>query len=802
MKNLLALILLIIVLPVYGLSPSFADDSFSGTDTDILMSRFINPALLAFDRDIRISYLLEYDEEQLGKGMALAATFYGFGMKLDIGDVSSISFRRFSLGKGLFISAAGVYFGFHYSWYYSPDPQIDQLESLTLGFSKFFNDHLLFSFSVRDIIMSPTGAGLIKPEYSFGLGLQLFEGDISLHANLSLYEGLGVDQAEKSFSLTVAPVQGLKLGFQYTLDKKEDYVGVSLGFSLDHFSISSQIWGRNNKLTKSYAALSMRRLPQPSLAGRGYRSLLVDLAGDFSEDAKRQYQLIGSTLKPTFLDLLTSLRKAAMDPSIKVVYLRVLNHRLSYARSEELLYALRLCKKAGKIIIAYLESGSSRAYAIASIADKLYLQPSSNLSLKGVGAVVTFIKGFLDRVGLKADLLYIGKYKSAAQLATLDSLSEAHREAEQRLLKVFHSFLIRTIAAHRTSGDRVKAKNWLNKGLVLATEALAQKMVDGLKYESEVQHYVNRMGLRAVRAFSYLKEKKVTGSWTKKPVLAVIHVTGSIVNGSGISSNPLLGGQNIGADTIVGVLRNVAANPRIKAIIVRVQSGGGDLVGSDKMWKAVNNARKRKPLLVSFGGVAASGGYYLACGDKKNPSLIYAPSTCVTGSIGVITGKLIIKGLKDKLGLKTFLIKQGKYSHLWSANNPFSSQGKELIKKSLLAYYKDFVTKVAAGRKKSYQKIQKIAQGRVWAGSDALRLGLIDGNLTLLEVIQLIEKKAGLRFGKYHTIELPIIRKSFISSITGVNNWSPSRLLELNNLDTVFLTGRPLVMLPYRAYYH
>ncbi len=800
MKKLLFFFLILLFLPltIFGVAPESKFDGFLLTDNGQFVNCSANPALLGFYNELNIVLGTSQDKDNFLKNNLLSVGWRGFSFDIENMQLTNSDTRKWSLSKGYFFRDLNLSVGVSYNWYDSDNSEITDLISLDLGFNKYLSPYFSFSFLMRDIVLSEGATSYLSSEYRVGLGLKSLSGRLSFHSYYSFLPDMDFRDGAYAFSLQVEPIRGVGLGLNFLHKEQEDKLDFSISFSMNNFSLKTTTSFVDKKYSPGNFIVSYNALKRSSFLGEGTRCLLIDFSDAMNEDPVVQKNILATSSKKTFLDVLLGLEKAVYDPNVTAIYLRIKNWGLSFGRSEELLQSLRRCKVTGKRIIAYFESGSGLAYAVGSIADEIYLNPSQPLTLKGLGASVTFFKNLMDRIGLKAELFYLGKYKSAAQIVTLNKMTKAHRTAEALILKRLYNFMLDSVALNRNAPKKI-VRLWYEMGLINPEDAKKLKIVDKLVYEKDVIRKIPAHEL--IDVTKYYKEKMFSSSWKSKPVIAVVHVTGSIVNGKGGKRDILFRSRTVGADTVNKAIYGAAAIDAVKGIVIRVQSGGGSVLASDKMWKAINDVSVKKPVIISMGDVAASGGYYLACGSKATTHKIYAPKTAITGSIGVITGKMVVKDLKKKLGLSTEFVSHGEHAYLFSANKFFSVKDKKVIEKSLKVYYKGFVQKVATGRNKNYNDIEKIAQGRVWTGADALRLGLIDANKSVADAVYDLARKTGI-VANFRVVELPIIKKGLLQSALGVNARELKDLVKLFDTPLMqLLTGKILAMIPYRVSY-
>ena len=369
----------------------------------------------------------------------------------------------------------------------------------------------------------------------------------------------------------------------------------------------------------------------------------------------------------------------------------------------------------------------NKEYYIATAADKIYLPPSGDLFVNGFAAQAMFFRGSLDKLGVEPQFIKIGKYKNAPDQYTEKEMTDGQKEVTNAILDDYYNRVVTAIAESRKkSPEDVKAM--IDNAPFNAKQAQAQGLIDEALYRDEVYEKLkNQLGykaedkLRTVSSSDYRDIPADSLGLNNGEKVAVIYASGAI--GSGKSGNSPVGGQSVGSDTIVQALTEATEDATIKAIVLRVDSPGGSALASDVMWHAIEKAKEKKPVVVSMGDVAASGGYYIACNANK---IIAEPST-VTGSIGVFMGKPILKGFYDWIGVNTQYTTRGKNAGLFREDQKW--EGDELAKMTEQMngiYFDNFVPKVAKGRNKTVEEVNAIGQGHVWTGFQAKQNGLID----------------------------------------------------------------------------
>ncbi len=426
-------------------------------------------------------------------------------------------------------------------------------------------------------------------------------------------------------------------------------------------------------------------------------------------------------------NLVLQFKKAKVDDRIKAVVLEIDMSGAGWGKAEEIRDAIADFRASGKSVYAYMEFGMNKEYYIATACNQIYMAPPGELFITGLAADVMFFRGSLDKLGIYPDIYQIGKYKSAGDMFTQKQMTDAHREFINSYIDDMFARYVDAIAKARgMSFDEAKA--WIDDAPFGAEKAKQVGLIDASAYRDQLDKdlkskfgYKENESLRVVRGADYKKVPPESLGLNKGERIALIYATGSI--GSGRSENSPTGDQSIGSDTLVKALTDARDDNSIKAIVIRVDSPGGSGLASDIIWHAVESAKERKPVVVSMGDVAASGGYYIAAGANK---IVAQPST-VTGSIGVLAGKPVMKGFYDWIGVSNEYVLRGKNAGLFRETEKFTpderAKFEEWIKNT---YYEDFIPKVAKGRNKEAAYVDSVAQGRVWTGSQGKERGLVD----------------------------------------------------------------------------
>ncbi|HEY6648142.1 MAG TPA: signal peptide peptidase SppA [Mycobacterium sp.] len=477
------------------------------------------------------------------------------------------------------------------------------------------------------------------------------------------------------------------------------------------------------------------------------------------------FAMIATGGRPLMLrEAVAAIHRAAEDPRVAGLIARVQIPAAAAAPVQELRDAISVFSDS-KPSLAWAETyPGTLSYYLASAFREVWMQPSGTVGLVGFATNAMFLRDALDKAGIEAQFIARGEYKSAANLFTQDRYTEPHREADSRLIESLHSQVRQAVAQSRhLESDEVDAL--ADTAPLLRDDAVTGRLVDRIGFRDEAYARIGELvGAQGVSPetgdadsedapprlylsrYARAKASRPTPPMPsipgrQKPTVAVVTVHGPIVSGRGGPQVLPLGRSNAGGDTIAAALREAAADDSVSAIVLRVDSPGGSVTGSETIWREVNRVREGgKPVVASMGAVAASGGYYVSMGAD---AIVANPGT-ITGSIGVVTGKLIARELKDRLGVGSDSVRTNPNADAWSINQPFTDEQHAHVEAEADLFYTDFVDRVAKGRKMTVEAVDAIARGRVWTGADALERGLVDELGGLRTAVKRAKVLAGL----------------------------------------------------------
>jgi protease-4 len=526
-----------------------------------------------------------------------------------------------------------------------------------------------------------------------------------------------------------------------------------------------------------FIGLAVGRGPQVA----GNSTLMLDIGGDLAENEPGG--VLGPFFEgqPTVRGIVDSLRKAAVDPRVTSVIIRPTGTAALWGKVQEVRDAIVEFKKSRKPIVAYLQFGGDQTYYLASACDKVFLLPTASLDLTGVANYEVFLRGSLDKIGALPDAIHVGEYKTASNTFTEHTFTPAHREMAQSLNADLYEQLVRGIAASRNKTE-AEVRKLIDHGPYLPEDAVRAGLVDDLAYEDELDDKV-QLGqgrVNTLRQHEYRSVPLSSVGLNRGPRVAVIYAVGMITTGQSNYDSP--SGQVLGSDTIVEYLRKARADDSIRAIVLRIDSPGGSAIASDVIWREIVLTRDRKPVIASMSDVAASGGYYIA---MPAHAIVAQPST-LTGSIGVVLLRFVIDGTLEKLGINIETVKQGAYADIFSPVRPFSPDERKRLGELMQATYDAFVEKAAAGRKTTPERIDGIAQGRVWTGKQAKDLGLVDELGGLDRALQLAKQHA--KIDPKSDVEIVVFppKKSFFEVVA-----DPLRRTDTSGAALAALLGDP-----------
>jgi protease-4 len=669
----------------------------------------INPAALAFQR----SSELFISRSVNGKDQTnLFFTGGGFGTSWQQYRTGGRFLNNFSFGGGTDL-AHGLSVGGRFSYLQFLDGQGGNSPNFGLSAMYRPNGWLSAGLTVDNLAAPAVGVSVLRRAYRAGVGIRPLTDRLTVSLDGQWLEGDPTSAIYPTLGVQAELLPGVILRGQ--ADSTMTY-SVGLGLDIGGFATGAMSGATRNRIGDSdmmYIATSdMDRRRHLDL--RLPRMAYIRLEGELADLPVNAFDL-RQDYYPGVLHLTRRIAEAKEDGRVNGLVLDFRGVAVGAGKLQELRDAIADFRTTGKTTVAYVTDAGLGEYYLASSCEKVILHPAGSLSIKGVAASVPFLRGVLDKLGVKPQFVGIGKYKSAPEQYMQKGFSAPAREQEEELIDAQYSQMVEGIAkSRRLSREEVKAL--IDKGMLNPPQAKEKGLVDEIAYPDQVPGMFEKGP-----ANTYTMPNYKPNTWAQPDVLALVSITGAMTRGE--SSSNLLDGSSVGSATITRALRDIRHNDRVKAVVVRVDSPGGDAVAADEIGRELDLLRlQNKVVIISMGDVAASGGYWVAA----NGTRVYAEPGTITGSIGVYTGQFAYGGLLAKLGVTTETVKRGEHADMESGFRPLSDAELTLLRDNARYTYGQFLERVAQGRRMAVSRVDELAQGRVWAGSRALDNGLID----------------------------------------------------------------------------
>lgn len=539
--------------------------------------------------------------------------------------------------------------------------------------------------------------------------------------------------------------------------------------------------GSNYFFPQTHASLTYFSAPTESLYREQEKTIEVPLYGQL-ETVSTSFLSLGLSVS----DMLPRLEKLAWDPGVKTVVLSIGELDVGLATVDELCRAVERLKEHGKEVVAEIATADEKTYMVASAASRIRMDTVATLRLDGFAVETQYFADTFNKVGVRFESVAIGRYKSAPNVLTHNQPQPEELEVREAIVQQAYTYLTAALEKNRRF-SKEKVAQVINAGAFSASEALQIGLVDELSQPRDPKEppHVREPGQSVWSLDTPSRE------WGKPPSIAIVPVNGTIVGRRG--DNPLPG-DDVLASEVIEQLERWRSEVDVRAVVLRIDSPGGDVFAADLIWRAVRRVADVKPVVVSMGDVAASGGYYVAAPGH----VIFADPNTITGSIGIFWLKADLSGLYEKLGVHTQVTKRGEHADWASTSKPLSDDEKEKIRQRLQHYYEDFVAKVAVGRHLSIERVKEIAEGRVYTGKQALALGLIDKMGGLTDAIAEAKSRAGLAADKPVQLLIPektITLRGLLDAASYVA--APQKPLEtVLSIQNFGWNDKPLALLP------
>jgi protease-4 len=571
----------------------------------------------------------------------------------------------------------------------------------------------------------------LRRRYRAGLAIRPGTERITLSLDTQWVEGSPFANVGPVLGLQLEPWPGLTLR---AIADQQLNASVGLGLQLGQVGAGflsgvTNRFGGSDLTYMTTSDLEHRRALRPGVGRMGY----IRLEGSLADEPRSLIELRADTY-PGVLHLTRRITEARLDPRVTGLVLDLRGVGAGLASLQELRDAIAEFKTSGKPTVAFVTDPSLPEYYLAVAADKVVMHPAGALDAKGLAITTPFFRGLFEKLGVQPQFVGIGKYKSAPEQYTRRDLTPPAVEQEQALLSDAYDAIIEGIMRARKL-SREDVKKAVARGALTPQAAKERGFIDEIAYPDQVPDLLEKPGANTYHLTEYKPD-----TWALPDALAVVTIAGGMQRGES-DRGGLLDGAASGSATVTRALREARRNDRIKAVVVRVESPGGDAIAADEIGREIDLLRlANKPVIVSMGDVAASGGYWVAATGTR----IYAEPGTITGSIGVFTGHFAVKGLLDKLGITTQTLKRGVHADMDGPHRALTEAETTLLREQARHTYGQFLERVAKGRRMATTRVDEIAQGRVWSGVRALDLGLVDKFGGLEVAIADAQAQAGL----------------------------------------------------------
>ncbi|MDF1544366.1 MAG: signal peptide peptidase SppA [bacterium] len=592
----------------------------------------------------------------------------------------------------------------------------------------FYNKRHFWSVGIMNQLQGPFGWAALfsnlnrgridgertETEQRYSITYQAVPDKITLSADMFLSTKTRLSNAEFAYQVEISPKAGLYLTGYYD---SEDNIQVGVKANLARYFIGTDSRTDNDGNDKGNTLyMGSTTHLQPSLIRYPGKRLAVGVGGSIPENPVRP---VFGRKRDGFADLVLTVYRAAEDPMIKEMSLALRPADLGFGRASELREAIRYFRSRDKKVICHISYPNNLTYYVGAAADEIYIAPVSQLNLVGLRAELKFYGGSLAKLGIRADMVRIGDYKTAPEQYTQTAATEENRAQINRILDNLYEQFVDGIARGRElSIDSVTAL--IDNGPYTSEDAVAAGLVDGLSYRDNMRKDI-LSSLPEISFHRYKNDTLSNSRFEQSPLIAVVVADGEIENSSG-RMNPLDNSKATTPSAMKAAFAAASSNPRVQGVVFRVNSPGGFALAAEEIFHEADKAGKKLPMVVSMANIAASGGYHIAMPATK----LFANPTSVTGSIGIYGGKLDLSGLYDKIEMGTELYTRGRFAGMLTDTRGFSDEEREKYYSQLEAFYNYFVELVADNRALTVDSVDALSRGRVWTGLEALRNGLVD----------------------------------------------------------------------------
>ncbi len=697
-----------------------------------------NPAALSYGHTGNIIIFTNRNKRMI-RDWGTASTLKVSGMAyrhIDGGDEPDLNEYVFALGGGRKFS-----YGFSYRYIKDGPGYLNRRHLWTLGFLSRNKGNFAYGIRIENLNRGRIDGERSDIRYVFGTAARVYRNMVTVTFDVDITGKESLRQADFRTGIEVRPLPGMYLYLDF-----DNHSQFNLGFRLNFgsgYAGHYHNFDRDGKTILGTSYIGSVKGKQPSLIKPLRKTLLITLDGDLPENPKIPHFRKRSL---RFFDFIDGIYRAADDDSVDKIFLQIGSLKCGMGKVEELSDAVRRFRARDKKVIAYLERPNNLGYLLASAADSVFVPPVSELSLVGLRAELQTYKGLLDKIGVEVEVERVEEYKNAPEPFIFDRPSEPYRQQINRILDGLYAELVISIAANRgMTSDSVKSL--IDKAPLMSVEAKEYGLVDDTCYlDKALKDYSGSGGplsRRRVSLHEYLHRPICDDRWGEPPKLALVIADGEITDGKS--------GGRIGEYEMLSAIKKARCDKNINGVVLRVNSPGGSALASDLIWHEIEKTAKVKPLVISMGNVAASGGYYIS--SVKNKILVN--KSTITGSIGVFAGKANLSRLFDKIGIYSESHLRGRNAGMYSLSEPFTPEQREKLKTHISEFYRHFIGKVAEARSITPDSVNALGRGQVWTGTEAVENGLADRIGGLHQSLEILRETCRLRPEDIEIVTLP-----------------------------------------------
>jgi protease-4 len=708
---------------------------------------WVNPAVLGVLSKTGYQAMAEYYDQSFGKSWGLLGQREHLAAAYRVVDNGTArDYKEYLFAVGL-APQRQLSIGFSYRYFSDGPDYYRKLHSWTVALYSQQGRPFRWGAVWSNLNRSRVDGNRTEIEQRYSVAYRPFDEKLTVAVDMFLSTKTRLSHADFIYHAEIVPTPGVFINGYIDSDRNFE---IGARVNLLHYFVGSKgrfARGGHERGTTVFGGWYSLRQPSPLKPPK--KQLSMTLSAPLPENPPQP--VFGRRVTPYATQLL-SIYRAADDPSVRSMLVKIRGGSFGFAKAQELREAFSYLRSRGKRLLFYLSYPGNISYYLASIGDSIIIPPVCQVNLVGLRSELTFYGGTLEKLGVKIELLRIGDYKDAAEAYTGRESSDASRAQINRLLDDWSDQLVSGISdGRKITPDSVR--RIIDNGPFTSVEARDGRLVDVLCYEDEIDSCLNLRGATPLAA--YIADTVIATSWREKPVLAIVVADGEITSDGGDISPAGRPGEVTPGWMDVG-LKRAQYDPQVKGIVLRINSPGGSALASDDILHSIQKASVRKPMVVSMGNLAASGGYYIATSAQR----IFAMPATTTGSIGIFGGKADYSGLHQKIALGKELYTRGRFAGMMTTIRPFTDEERQKYFGQLKAFYGRFVSLVGNNRKMSTEAVDSLGQGQVWTGHEALANGLVDEAGGLKQALDFLARTRKLK--SYSVAVFPQRRPLFI----------------------------------------